>query len=185
MIEKVLKINQTKNMQNEQKGTVPVLTLVVIVAIIAFLAFSGTLSFKNHLFGNLYPKPPSNAAAPSPSPLPNIILSIEGKNIGSVFQTNSSATTQINLPTHASQLVVRAKADTCKGYPHMIATIDGNIFINTEVITTDSWSDYLASVNLSPGNHALSIFYDNDYSWIDGTTKKCDRNLIIDQITLR
>ncbi len=91
-----------------QNGAIPLLVLIAVVGALAFLAISSAAPFKDGLFGNLYPKPPSEAAttfletfdgAPSaPTPVQNsnwisrwdVVANIADSGVGPANNTTMS-----------------------------------------------------------------------------------------------
>ena len=57
----------------DQGGALPILILLAAVGIIGFLLISNTFNFRDNLFSQLFPKPSSYAAKPSPSLGMNLI----------------------------------------------------------------------------------------------------------------
>ncbi|MUL81726.1 MULTISPECIES: carbohydrate-binding domain-containing protein [unclassified Mycolicibacterium] len=98
-----------------------------------------------------------------------------GKVLG--MWANSTATKTVSLPA-STKIVVRAKGQACQGMPTMVVGIDGTT-IGTTTVNATSWNDYAASANIPAGSHTISVAYTNDYR-----TLLCDRNLLVDKVTV-
>lgn len=77
----------------------------------------------------------------------------------------------------AKSIVVRAKGEQCQGAPQMTVRVDGAVVGTTQAPAT-AWTDYTFPANLASGNHTVNISFDNDF------TGGCDRNLLLDKISL-
>jgi hypothetical protein len=93
--------------------------------------------------------------------------------------SSTSASGAMELLYPASELIVRAKGESCDGAPQMILVVDGAVVLSTEVPQKD-WTDFPAGVSLTRGKHTFQVIFPNDH-WEPG---RCDRNLIVDRITL-
>ncbi len=91
--------------------------------------------------------------------------------------TSASGTVELLYP--ASQLVVRAKGESCDGPPQLVVLVDRSVVLSTEVPQAD-WADFPATVSLSRGPHDFQVVFPNDH-WNPG---HCDRNLVVDRLTL-
>jgi hypothetical protein len=93
------------------------------------------------------------------------------------MMSSGSVTSQLRLDRSAAGLVVRARADLCKGPPEMDITVDGKVLAHLTVDSV-SWMDYPVPVNLEAGLHRISIGFPNDLY----EPPACDRNLYIDAV---
>ncbi len=92
---------------------------------------------------------------------------------------NSSASSNISLPTSSQSLAVRARGQSCQGWPNMMISVDGKSISNTAVSTT-SWADYTTTATIPAGSHTLNIAFTNDKY----LGESCDRNLLLDKVTV-
>jgi hypothetical protein len=89
---------------------------------------------------------------------------------------NGSATVQAGLPSTTS-LTIRARARRyCRGWPHMVVSVDGSRVLSKKVSQL-GWYSYAVAVSRSAGTHTIVVKYDNDYS-----SSTCDRNLDLDYV---
>ncbi len=224
-----------------QKGVIHLLPLLFVAAIglLLFITITNAFNFKDKLFSQLFPKPPSHAAGPglqfvdssnnvitqTMSPTVRIelfspyaialkeddskfalvkevlaqsttplVLEAESMSLPSpavqvysdstasggkalVFYSNTTATGNINATGTLNDIVVRAKADKCQGNPKMLVTVDGTNVLDTDVSST-TFADYTANVNLSAGSHTVKVSFTNDR-----VRRNCDRNLRVDKLT--
>jgi len=93
--------------------------------------------------------------------------------------SSTTASGPMELLYPASEIMVRAKGDSCEGAPQLILVVDGAVVLSTEVPESD-WTDFPAGVSLARGRHTFEVIFPNDH-WEPG---RCDRNLIVDRITL-
>ena len=73
-----------------QRGVAHIFLLLAVLGLLLFLLISNTFSFRDRLFSNLFPKPPSQAAAPSDWP------QLQYNSLRSGF-TNTSVTTPYTI----------------------------------------------------------------------------------------
>ena len=98
---------------------------------------------------------------------------------GLVLYSNGSAA--INTTSGFSGLVVRVKADVCKGGPKLTIKVDGNTLYSKTYGNT-AWSDVIVNFNAVAGlTHTISLGMSND----SYKSKTCDRNLRFDKVTLQ
>jgi len=97
---------------------------------------------------------------------------------GIVYYQNSAATTSVSLPSSASSVIVRARADLCSGGPSMTLKIDG-ASVGSATVSSTSWTDVTFAAAASAGTHAVEIDFTNDFYGGTG----CDRNLRLDLVT--
>jgi hypothetical protein len=93
------------------------------------------------------------------------------------FMSSAEATGETQLDRAMAGLVVRARADDCKGPPQMNVTVDG-IDRFSGMVDSREWIDVPVPVALSTGPHSISIAFPNDR--FDGPS--CDRNLYVDEV---
>lgn len=93
-----------------------------------------------------------------------------------MLTSNGTATLTDDLP-YSDRLVVRARGgQNCKGWPHMIVSVDGREVLSTTVSQLE-WKSYTVATTVTAGTHELAVTYDNDHA-----EQACDRNLRIDYI---
>jgi endoglucanase len=91
----------------------------------------------------------------------------------------STATATGSVTSRATRRIsVRARGEQCDGAPRMIVSVDGRVAVDVQVGAT-SWTDYAADLSLADGGHTLTVRFDND-----ARTATCDRNLLVDRVTL-
>ena len=96
---------------------------------------------------------------------------------GLLIWANGSASASLSS-SGLQQLWVKARGDQCSGAPHMVVTLDGKT-VMTRDVTATTWTAYSASVSAADGPHTVAVAFTNDYR-----TKRCDRNLRLDRVTL-
>lgn len=93
--------------------------------------------------------------------------------------SNATATGRVNTP-RADRVVVRARGDRCgTTAPRMVVKVGGTQVMSRSVSAT-GWTDYSASISPSEaaGDQTVSVSFTNDRS-----TKTCDRNLRVDEVS--
>lgn len=105
--------------------------------------------------------------------------STASNNQGIIFYSNDTSLGNITTLSNTNQVVIRAKADKCRGNPNMVVKVDNSIVFNGSV-SSNSWFDYKLSYNLISGSHSINIIFTNDTS-----SKNCDRNLRVDKVSLK
>lgn len=140
---------------------------------------------------------PTPTAAPTPTPSPISYL-YEVENFTSsktairkisdsaaqngstmYFPVNGQASRSYSTTSKTTQVVVRAKGQSCSGSPRMRVTIDGvSRWYGT--VTSTGYTNLTLNLTLNPGSHSYVIAYDNDLNLVT-----CDRNLYVDSITLK
>jgi hypothetical protein len=96
---------------------------------------------------------------------------------GLVFLSNASATGNLMTTQPTTQLIVRARGDSCKGSAKMSLNVDGIALKKSVSISDGAWALYTVSLPKSAGSHPVSISFTNDYS-----NNTCDRNLRVDAL---
>ena len=97
---------------------------------------------------------------------------------GIVYYQNGAATTSLSLPSAASSVIVRARADLCSGSPAMTLKID-RAAAGSATVSSTSWTDVTFAASVGAGAHAVEIDFTNDFYGGTG----CDRNLRLDVVT--
>lgn len=79
----------------------------------------------------------------------------------------------------ADALVVRARADPCRGAPKMRISLDRTA-VATRAVRATAWHDYIVHVPVRPGHHELAI------ALVNGRVRRgaCARGLLIDDSRL-
>lgn len=94
------------------------------------------------------------------------------------FLENSTATLTVDTPA-ATALKVRARGGVnCSGWPHLVASVDGNVFVDA-LVTQPAWSGFYVPFDLSAGAHTFQLAFDNAYEQPD-----CKRILRVDAVRL-
>ncbi len=122
--------NLMNKRSREEGGIIPILVLVSGVGLVAFLLITNTFSFKDNIFGSLFPKSSSLAASQ---------ISYYGKNISfyNIFGQRNSGETTRNQATssslyHSPGLVVDRSST-----PNIIYTVDTG---NNRVLVTNGFA---------------------------------------------
>jgi hypothetical protein len=92
------------------------------------------------------------------------------------FNTNTSVSYSVTLPSTADSISIRTRGDQCKGGPQFKVTVD-NVLVGTGTAST-SYSDTTFSSTIAGGARAVVVSYTNDTS-----SRKCNRNLYLDKLT--
>lgn len=129
-----------------QKGAIPVLILIAAVGLISFLVVSSTADFKDKLFAQLFPKPPSYAVSNpisepiSPTPVPTSIPTpapdIIPPSVNITNPLNGSKvrkSTTVNIQASASDNVAVSRVE---------------FYVNNVLVCTDTTSMYNCSWNV-------------------------------------
>jgi hypothetical protein len=90
---------------------------------------------------------------------------------------SGTAVGQPTLKAPAGEVVVRVRGDECQGAPLLVLSIDGVERLSTPV-TSKTWQEYRANVDLAPGLHSVSVEFPNDHY----EPPACDRNLYLDSV---
>ena len=99
-----------------------------------------------------------------------------------LLSINNAILTSVTTSSTVNTILVSAKGKSCHGGPNMIVNIGGmNVF--DKKVSSSSWNDYSARVNVSPGTHTLTITFTNDFSSNSGPG--CNRDLLIDKISFQ
>jgi hypothetical protein len=187
--------SQKRSNRLSLRGAVHILSLVIIVSVVLiYWVFTRVLP-------DLGPEETSFAAPPISSSTTPVVLEAEqmstfsysgGLQIfndtsasggqGMMFSINTRADGAVSIPETTSKLTITAKSDRCHGGPTMVVLVGDREVINKKV-TSASWSDYTARINLPPGSHNVSISLLNDYSTSSG--QGCDRALFVDKLTFQ
>ncbi len=93
--------------------------------------------------------------------------------------SNGSASKSVLVAEKSVRLTVRARGQQCSGAPKMNVYVDGTRRITASVSAT-SYATYSASFTLAAGTHTIKAAFTNDYR-----TRSCDRNLILDSLSLK
>jgi hypothetical protein len=93
------------------------------------------------------------------------------------LRSTSTASTTISLPASA-RVVVRAKAQKCRGWPVMDLSVDG-IRVATNKVSTTTWTDYTVSTTIPAGSHTISVANTDQFM-----SSSCVRTLLVDKVTL-
>jgi hypothetical protein len=102
-----------------------------------------------------------------------------GQAAGGALKIWSTATASGSVTSRATRrITVLARGEQCSGAPRMIVAVDGRVALDVNVGAT-SWTDYAADLALADGAHTLTVRFDNDYR-----SATCDRNLLVDRVTL-
>lgn len=97
-----------------------------------------------------------------------------------LVRSNATALGRKSVPrgSRASKVILRVKANQCKGSPQMMVKIDGRRVIRKRV-RQKGYTNYAARVNLAGGVHRVQITMRHDYQ----RSANCDRNLRLDKVT--
>jgi hypothetical protein len=103
---------------------------------------------------------------------------------GMLMPVNGNSSGTFSLNASATQITIRARGTQCSGAPQAVIGIDG-ANIQTASVSSSSWTDYSATVNLASGSHSISLSFTNDYNQYKGKSHslKCSRDLYIDKVT--
>ncbi|CAA9465178.1 MAG: hypothetical protein AVDCRST_MAG38-771 [uncultured Solirubrobacteraceae bacterium] len=93
--------------------------------------------------------------------------------------SNGSASKSVLVADKSVKLVARARGKQCSGAPSMSVYVDGTRRILASVSAT-SYASYSANLTLGAGTHTVKVAFTNDYK-----SSSCDRNLIVDSVTLQ
>jgi hypothetical protein len=94
-----------------------------------------------------------------------------------LWSTTTAART-VTVPASVAQIRVRAKGQQCAGAPQLTVDVDG-IRALSAVVPGTTYADYVTNLPVLPGAHTVRIGFPNDVR-----TSTCDRNLIVDAVTL-
>lgn len=97
-----------------------------------------------------------------------------------IYFGNVTATSRsFEISEAATEVTVRARAQKCFGDPQYQLQVDGKA-VGMHTVRSAGYNDYTTTTQIPAGKHTVGIRYINDgWSW------RCDRNLIVDQITLK
>ena len=96
---------------------------------------------------------------------------------------NATATKTVTTSRSSIHLFVKARGDACNGAP-TITVKTGTTTWYSGPVSTSGYAWIGARMSIPAGSHTVSIAFTNDYSLYAGTSKICDRNVAIDQVTL-
>ncbi len=94
-----------------------------------------------------------------------------------VLMLHNSTITKSQLLPATRQITIRARGDQCAGPPIMVVKVDGVQVMSTGV-STNTFADYSAAVNMAAGMRSISVSYVNNYE------VGCNRNLRVDKVAL-
>ena len=94
-----------------------------------------------------------------------------------------TASTTVTTTRPSDHLFVRARGDDCIEAPRIRVVIDDVERYNGPV-SVDGYKDIGVRLALRAGSHEVEITFLNDYSLWVGSTLICDRNVLIDHVTV-
>lgn len=102
-----------------------------------------------------------------------------GNNKQAIRIKSGTLSSSVNLNQESSKIVIRAKADTCKGSPVLGVTVGSNPE-QFMTISSNSWKTYTLTQTNNPGTSTVKINIKNSYS-----NNKCTRSISVDYLDFR
>jgi hypothetical protein len=106
-----------------------------------------------------------------------------GQQALQLWGANAIGTKTVTTTRSSIHLFVRARGDGCNGAPTITVKTGTKVWYSGAV-STNGWNWIGVRMSIPAGSHTVSIEFTNDYNLVVGTTKICDRNAWIDQVTL-
>ncbi len=110
------------------------------------------------------------------------VLADAGASSGKVLEyfSNASATGNIITPNNTTQLVVTTRGESCKGNAKIEVSVDGVAVMRNKGVSGSTYTNYTFTLNKTAGQHTISATFTNDFA-----SNTCDRNLLLDKVTLQ